>query len=364
MSWGQVGAGVASAFAGNALGGGGGGSSSTTIQQSRAQPFRVGGGLFTANFGAGLGRGTLGVPGSTRRQRRRGGGGGGRTIPPGFVQVDSGAIVPQNSRPANQLNIIARAGQRARDGSGGGGGGGSRKMGLQLGFDPRVEAIMGQGLFNAGTFLDQAANSEAADIARSLGVDFLNQVGATDPLAVAQNQFDLISPLLQSQFDEQNLDFENRLFAQGRLGSTEGARDINAIRDSQNDARRALLADSFQQGLAAQAHVANLGTSFAQLDPQLRGLFTNLASNSANIPLAFQNAALQQAQLGGALAGAQTSGTLSSPGQSITNQIGAGLVNSGVNQLNTGLNNVFTNFANRDPGGAPNRGTGITGGGR
>ena len=369
MSWGAVGASAVNLIGGELLGGDEGGGGTTTVQSSRAQPFRVGGGLFTANFGAGQGRGFIGDRGAVqrarrRRERRRGGGGGGRTIPPGFVQVDSGQIVPQNSRPANQLNIIARAGQTARGsgGGGGGGGGGRGKQGLQLGFDPRLEAIIGQSLGGASQFFDRAINNQTADLAGQLGFDFLSNVQPGVFLDIAQNQFDLVSPILQQGFDEGNLDFEARQLAQGRLGSTAGQRDANARFDSQNDALRLLLADSLQQGLSTQAQQVALGTQLSQFDPALRGLFGQLGANFVNTPLAIQDAALRNAALGGSLAGANTSGVVSQNNPSLGQQLGAGLINSGIEGLTGALQGI--DFTSGDPGGAPNRGTGITGGGR
>lgn len=190
-------------------------------------------------------------------------------------------------------------------------------------------------LDQAGLFSGMAQNNQTADLASQLGLDFLNQVRSTSPFDVAQNQFDLMSPLLNNQFNQDNLDLESRLFAQGRLGGTGGSNQQNALFDSQNDSRRQLLFDSLSQGLATQQQNANLGIAFGQLDPQLRGLFQGLGTNSLNNALNINQAGLNQfSTLATAAGGGSTGGGGINAGQAI----GAGLLNSGVNGL-TGLFN-------------------------
>ena len=386
FSIGNVLGGVASSFLGNALGGGGG-SSETRVQQTIANPFSVGGGLFTTNFGPGVSAGgTIGAPLTLPGSNILVGGGGNAVTP----QLNFGGPAPSLPAPSipvqapvrrapSRRGRVIRFGRPDEDGnvargrpspigrvvrqgergfldafnaaSGGAAGGGGNNLGLNIGFDPAVQQLMQTGLFGADQALQAALMNENAALAGQLGGDFLSQLGTTDPLAIAQNQFDLVNPILSRGFEERRLDQEARQFAQGRLGSAGGARDVAALEQSQAEAERLLLADALGQGLASQAQLFNIGSGLTQLDPQLRGLFANLGGQFANIPLSFQQAALNQAQIGGALAGANTSGTLTSPGTSPLAGIGSGLLNSGVNQITNSIQNAFqpTQFTGVNP---------------
>jgi hypothetical protein len=290
---GPIGASLVASGAGGLLGGGAGGGTNTITQQSVANPFTAQGSLFNTSFGP--------------------------TSQPG-VNTGGGTL-------GNLTNQV-------REGQG--------PLGLNLGIsDPTLQGISQQGLFGAQDFFNQAQNNPNAALAGQLGGGFLEQLGTFNPLDVAQNQFGLLSPILNEQFTQDRLSQENRQFAQGRLGSTGGAQDVNALLDSQNDARRKLLFESFGQGQQAQNQLFNLGSGLSQLDPQLRGLFGGLGTNFLNVPLSIQQAGLNQAQIAGSLAGANTSGTLTNPGQSFSQQIGAGLINSGVSGLTSGLEGLF-----------------------
>jgi hypothetical protein len=239
---------------------------------------------------------------------------------------------------------------RAAQGSQGG------QLGLNMSItDPQLQALSDMGLFQANSFFSQAGDNEAADLAGVLGLDFLGQVGSSDPMDVARSQFDLLNPILQEQQMRDQLEMENRLFQQGRLGSSgtlSGQSDLNALFDSQLDAERRLLFDSLGQGMAVQAQNASLGATLSQLNPTLRGLFQGIGGNALNIPLGIQAAMLQQAQVAGGLSGATNTGTLTQPGLNIEDSIGAGLVNSGVQGLTNSIPGLF-NSGSSIPANAP-----------
>jgi hypothetical protein len=180
--------------------------------------------------------------------------------------------------------------------------------------DPRVQGISDQGLTGAAKFFSEAMNSQNAATAGRLGGDFLNQIGSTDPMEVAQRQFDIMNPLLREQQQEDFLGLENRLFSQGQMGSggfAPGQHSMNAMFDANNDSRQKLLFDSLNQGMQTQNHVANMGSSLSQLDPQLRQQYQNLGQGMFNVPMGIQQQMLNQANVGGSLSGAANSANLS-----------------------------------------------------
>lgn len=192
---------------------------------------------------------------------------------------------------------------------------------------------------DAGMFNEMARNNQSADMAGQLGQDMMANMGAWDPYQIAKMQYDQMMPILADDFDQANLKMEGRQFAQGRLGSTGGANDFNALFDSQGDTQRKLLADSFGQGLAGQAQNAQLAQSFMQLDPTLRGLFQGLGSNSLSNALSIQGAALDQFNASNVAAAGGNSGR--GAGFNPMQDIGAGLMNSGVNQISGAFQGLF-----------------------
>ena len=210
--------------------------------------------------------------------------------------------------------------------------------------DMRMNATGALGDLQAGLFKDadmfneMARNNEGADLARSMGMDFLGNMGAFDPAEIAQMQFDILDPILAERQQDDVLNMEQRQFAQGRLGSTGGANDFGAMYDSHEDARRKLLSDSFGQGLAAQNQQFSLGTGLLQLDPTLRGLFQNLGGNSLTGGLNIQTSAND---VFSAMSGAGGGGVSSGGGMNPMSSIGAGLMNSGVNGLANSAAGLF-----------------------
>lgn len=195
------------------------------------------------------------------------------------------------------------------------------------------------GLFgNAAAFTDMGMNNEAADQANTLGMDFLGGLQQYDPYQVAQMQYDLMYPILQDQEQQDRLDLESRLFAQGQLGSTPGSLRQNALYDAQEDMRRKLLADAFGQGLQSQAQQYNMGTGLLQLDPALRAAFSGMGLNALQGGLGIQTMANN---IYSVLAAGEGSNPAQQGGINFGQALGAGLVNSGVKQITGGLDGLF-----------------------
>ena len=203
-------------------------------------------------------------------------------------------------------------------------------------------AYQNQQLGQAGMFGGMAGNNATADMAGQMGQDFLGNLGAYDPMQIAQMQFDQFNPILQDQNNQDFLGMENRLFSQGRLdqnGVGGGNGQMNALFDAQQDGQRKLLFDSFGQGLAAQNQQFNLGSGLAQLDPQLRGLFQSLGTqNMSNVLGIDQQGLNRYSAFAGGSQGSQGAGT---PGFNPMGALGAGLLNSGANGLTNAMNGLF-----------------------
>lgn len=211
---------------------------------------------------------------------------------------------------------------------------------------PELQALNDASLAGSGLFLNRAqGDTGIAGQAEGLSADFLAQLGITDPMQIAQSQFDLINPMLQENQERDRLSQENRLFAQGRLGSTGGANDVNALFDSQADAERKLLFDSLNQGLASQSHLFNLGSGLAGLGQGQRTSDFNLGQGMLGIPLELQRAMMAQAQGAAGLSGnVQTGATGGGGGFNPLQTAGAGFLNTGINSVSQGIGDIFSGF--------------------
>ena len=216
--------------------------------------------------------------------------------------------------------------------------------------NPTLRNVNSQGLHGAKKFLNRSRNGENAQFFEDEGLRFLEGLGATDPQQVAQDQFNLLNPILQDQQNQDFLGQEQRLFAQGRLGGAgelSGQSQQNALFDSFADQERKLLFDSLDQGLQAQQQQFNLGTGLTNLGGAQRSNDFNLGQGFLQIPLALQQAMMNQQQIAAGIAGgggSQTTGPSFNPVQTV----GAGLINSGVQGLTNTANDFFGGFGGQD----------------
>lgn len=207
---------------------------------------------------------------------------------------------------------------------------------LDVGMNPQLQAIQEQLMGQAGMFAGM--NSPFTNQLNTLAGGFFDQL-KTDPMEIAKHQFGLMSPILDDRFNDQFLDRESRQFAQGRLGSTGGAQEMEGLQRAQEDAQRQLLWDSLGQGLNVQNQNANMGLALAQASPQLQGMFSNLASNPLNNIFNMQNQGLNLAQTGGNLSGSTATTNLG--GYSGSQRFGQGLMSAGLEGLTNTFGNMF-----------------------
>ena len=230
--------------------------------------------------------------------------------------------------------------------------------------NPQLQEINRQGLFGANDFLTRARQGDNAQFFEDQGRGFLDALGSSNPMDVAQSQFNLLNPILQDQQNQDFLGQEQRLFAQGRLGGAgelSGQAQQNALFDAQNDAERQLLFDSFGQGLQAQQQQYNIGAGLTNLGGAQRSNDFNLGQGFLQIPLELQNAMQRQQQIASGVSGGNITQTQGGAGFNPVQTVGAGLLNSGVQGLTNTANDFFSQgggFSNLFGGG--NTGSGVS----
>lgn len=202
---------------------------------------------------------------------------------------------------------------------------------------PEMYAIQNNALQQAGLFSGMQAPQFQQ--AQQLGSGYLDQLGTFDPMALAEQQYGLLSPIFEREQEQERKDLEAHLIAQGRLGSTGGSEQQGSLSQAQGDTRRRALYDAYNQGIAGQNHLANLGMGLSQFAPQLQGMYAGLGQTYLNTPLAIQEAALAPVGMMGTLSGAGGTG-YNSP--SFSQSLGQGLMTQGVNQISSGVNGMFT----------------------
>ena len=115
------------------------------------------------------------------------------------------------------------------------------------------------------------------------------QIQDLNPLELQQSLYDQQMGLLQPQQEQQTLDQEARLLQQGRLGSTGGAGQMQALAEAQGQQRAGLLASSY-------------GTAQQTLDSmrQREAMDMQNAIGIGNLPMNYANTSAQMAGLTGA----------------------------------------------------------------
>jgi len=78
------------------------------------------------------------------------------------------------------------------------------------------------------------------------------QIQDLDPMELQQQLYNQQLGLLQPEQERQSLAQESRLLQQGRLGSTGGAGQMQALQEAQGQQRLGLLSNSYQQAQATQ----------------------------------------------------------------------------------------------------------------
>ena len=209
---------------------------------------------------------------------------------------------------------------------------GNINLGLGDQMQGAQQGLMGQYGQQVGQTAPQAQQMS------QLGTDFLGSMGAYNPQQIAQQQYNLLSPQLLQQQQQGMLDMESRQFAQGRLGSTGGAQDFGEMQQANMFANNQLMSNAFAQGMQGQQQQASLGQQFSQGAPQLQGLYNQLPASLLAQLGGIQGQGINLLEIGGGLNQVAGQGM---PNYSLTEQMGQGLIQSGVEQFGQGVEGLF-----------------------
>ena len=211
-------------------------------------------------------------------------------------------------RPINITGIPGGAQARFNFGPGG------NVAGAQVVQDPRLAALSNQLAGGLGGLFQKQQQAALDPTLAQFGRQLLNRGSAAqhpaDLAQLAQQEYGLLSGLLQPGREQQREEITARLLAQGRLGSGAGS-DVEASLEQkfgQLDQQAALQAlnnaraqQEFQQQLGLQQQQLGSGLFGSYLQQQQQPLQQNLQNLSF-----LQELALQPLQLGGQLGSAQS----------------------------------------------------------
>tara|TARA_R110000796_G_scaffold241534_1_gene363163 strand:+ start:545 stop:1234 length:690 start_codon:yes stop_codon:yes gene_type:complete len=121
-----------------------------------------------------------------------------------------------------------------------------------------------------------------------------------------QNQFNLLEGLQQPSRDQATLDLEERLFSQGRLGSTGGTGQQNSLQDQFSLQQAQNMQSAFGQGLQGQQQQFGQDLEVGKQRLNQQKLLASLGTGLFGSALAPEQALLNQFQTGGAFAPTKT----------------------------------------------------------
>lgn len=138
----------------------------------------------------------------------------------------------------------------------------------------------------------QASPSYSEDVlgagrtATGAGAGFLESLGSYDPFAAAETQFQRMEEILAPGRERDRSALEARLLRQGRLGSTGGGRQQEALETAIEQSRRAGLVEALTQAQGIQRQKAELGTALGAFgagieDQQLQRMLESLGAATA-----------------------------------------------------------------------------------
>jgi hypothetical protein len=157
--------------------------------------------------------------------------------------------------------------------------------------------------------------------AGALGLGFLNQVGSFDPFEAAATQAGRMNDIMAPEWNRQNLSLENRLFQQGRLGSTGGSQQQGALYEAQNQQQAKNLVDALGQAQNIQGNLINRGLLLGKTPMQMQ-------TQALNNLFGMNTSALNQMRAG--IVGGTSQGPIA---PTLMNQLGQGLLAGGASGL-------------------------------
>lgn len=160
--------------------------------------------------------------------------------------------------------------------------------------------------------------------AAGAGQGFLGAAQATNPMDIAQGQFDKMQALLSPRRERARLGLESRLLRQGLLGSTAGGEQFRAMGESEamQDAR--IAESALREGMQTQQGLFGMGLQGMQAGQGLFGAGTGqqLGAMSQGLGMLGTGANMQQQALGNYL---RMLGAQQGLGQGLLSQAGLGM---------------------------------------
>lgn len=151
-----------------------------------------------------------------------------------------------------------------------------------LGYQPDIGQITGMGQQALG-----------------LGQGFLGQLGTFDPMQAAGEQFGRMESILAPGRQLQTEGLESKLLRQGRLGSTGGSLQQQALSGAHEQSRTQGLYDAFGQAQAAQQNLLGMGQGLTSLGLPMAGYGQQQGMQNLQQMIGLEQLPLQQLQMGG-----------------------------------------------------------------
>ena len=212
---------------------------------------------------------------------------------------------------------------------------GSWKKGKgEVSLSPEMQQLLDYNLLN-----NLATTPNVMAEADAMRQGFGSSLLSYNPTIAAQQLYSQLSPARERDFMNQYLGLENRLFSQGRLGSSgnlSGQADLEALFRAQEAQRAQDMFKSYGLAQDTQRNLFGLYSATA-------GLPSTVSLANLKPLFAIQSASLEPMGLFGQLAGSRgtQTGTTTSYGPSARYMLGAGLMNAGGNILGNALPKLF-----------------------
>ncbi len=201
-----------------------------------------------------------------------------------------------------------------------------------------LQELQAQGVSSANQFAGQVQGDPLAAQFRGAAGGLMGDF-QSNPFMAQQQLFDQGNQILAPQQEQARLAQEQRLFSQGRLGSSgalSGSNDQAMLLRAQQEQTQGLFNQSFGQAQMQQAQQGALAGQFAQGALGQQGGLFNLSNMGLQQALSIENAGNQQAQTAGDI-NRTTTGAV--PGQG--SPLGDGLMSAGLDMFGTGINGLF-----------------------
>jgi len=170
--------------------------------------------------------------------------------------------------------------------------------------DPRYRALVDQ--LTGGFQVTPSLSQEQLGLGRQAteaGAGFLKQLGSFDPFAAAETQFGRMEEILSAGRARDRSSLEGKLLRQGRLGSTGGGVEQEALEGAIEQSRRQGLVEALGQAQGIQAQQAQLGTQLGAFGGTIEQQQLQRMLESLGSAMSVEQLPIMAGQLGATLSG-------------------------------------------------------------